>query len=62
MTDTEPLWDTDQMAAHLHIGRRTVQQMVRDRRVPFVKVERTTRFIPAEVEKWLISRQHQAVR
>jgi excisionase family DNA binding protein len=62
VTDPESLWDTDQMAAHLRVGRRTVQQMVRDRRVPFVKVGRSTRFHPATVEKWLLARQHQAVK
>jgi excisionase family DNA binding protein len=62
VTDTPSLWDSEQLATHLGVGRRTVQNMVRDRRVPFVKVGRSTRFRPAEIEAWLISRQHQAVK
>lgn len=58
----EPLWDTDQVARHLQMSPRYVQQLVRDSRIPFVRFGRTLRFHPEEINAWIKTRQTKAVR
>ena len=41
-----PLLDMDAVAEMLGVGRRHVQRMVTERRIPFVKVGRFVRWIP----------------
>jgi excisionase family DNA binding protein len=44
------LLNTDQAAARLGIGRRTVQELAAERKLAFIKFGRNVRFHPADLE------------
>jgi excisionase family DNA binding protein len=64
MTATPPpLWNTAQCAEYLGVSRATVRSLVKQDRIPWVRVgERGIRFQPDDLAVWVASRQHQAVR
>jgi len=53
MEQQEKTWDTSQTATYLGCSPGTLRNWVSQRRVPFVKVGRLTRFIKADIDRWL---------
>ena len=51
--DPAALLDADQVAARLGCSLRLVRQFSAERRIPFVKVGRLTRFKPSDVESFV---------
>jgi excisionase family DNA binding protein len=47
------LWGVDDLAAHLGVTRHFVYRLTKQRRIRFVRVGKTVRFRPADVEAWL---------
>jgi excisionase family DNA binding protein len=47
------LLDAAALAERLGITERHVRRLIAERRIPFVKVGRFVRFVPADVDKWL---------
>lgn len=62
MTTPSPLWDTKQLAEHLGMSPRYIGQLVKESRIPFTRLGRSLRFQPDEINAWLASRSHGAVR
>ena len=54
--DVQALWKVSDIARRLGICRRTVNNMM-TRGLPFLKLGRSVRFIPASVESWLLRQQ-----
>lgn len=54
------LLDTNQAAAALGIGRRTLQERVEAREIAFVKIGRCTRFHPEDLADFVARNRRQA--
>ena len=51
------LLDVGQAAAYLTIKPGYVRRLVRERRIPYVKVGKFVRFEQAELDEWLVARR-----
>jgi len=47
------LWGVDELAAYLGVTRHFVYRLTAEHRIRFVRVGKTVRFRPADVEAWL---------
>ena len=47
------LLDPDDLARRLNVTSRFVRRLVAERRIPFVKIGRSVRFDPADVDAWV---------
>ena len=54
------LLQTDAAAAYLGIARRTLQELVQNRKVSFIKIGRSIRFDPADLDTFIESRRVRA--
>jgi excisionase family DNA binding protein len=52
-TTTERLLDTIEAAEFLHLGKRTVQELVADRRLSCVRIGRAVRFDVADLRRFI---------
>lgn len=43
----------DCVAKKLGVGVRTVDTLVRERQIPFLKIRRSVRFCPTQIQDWL---------
>ena len=59
---TPLLWTVAQAAEELQVSPKHLYRMVKDKRVPYVRVGASLRFSPAELQKWLADKQIPAVR
>lgn len=50
--DDTPLWDVGQVARYLNISVATVRAWVLNREIPFLKIGRLVRFVPADIVAW----------
>jgi excisionase family DNA binding protein len=50
------LWDVDRTAVELAISKAHLYRLIREKRVPFVRVGRLVRFHPKDVRAWLAER------
>lgn len=57
-----PLWDTKQLAEHLGMSPRYIGQLVRESKLPYVRIGRSLRFRRDEIDAWLESRSRKAVQ
>lgn len=48
------LWSIDELAAYLGYARRTVCNKVQRGEIPYVKVGRLVRFVPEEIDRWVM--------
>ncbi len=47
---------TYELVAHeLRVSQRTVQNMVRDGKIPHIKIGRATRFHPGDIDQWKLA-------
>jgi excisionase family DNA binding protein len=53
----EPLLSTPQLAERLGVTRRMIERLVEQRRIPYVKVGRWTRFEPEVIDQWVASQR-----
>ena len=51
MLADEPLWTTEDVALYLRVSEATVRSWQQCRRLPFVKIGGTVRFVPAEIRQ-----------
>jgi excisionase family DNA binding protein len=51
--DPAELWDVDGLAAYLGVSRHFVYRLTAQHRIRFVRVGKTVRFRPSDVEAWL---------
>lgn len=56
------LWDTPRVAQYLGMSKRYVEQLVRENRIPFIRLGRSVRYHPDELNKWALARTNRAVR
>lgn len=56
----DALWLVRDVAAYLNVSKRTVQRHMRENGLPYRKVGRFARFIPAEVEAWVTQQDRAA--
>lgn len=56
------LWTVARAAEELSISEGHLYRLVKQKRVPFVRVESSVRFSPAALQKWLQDKQIEAVR
>lgn len=56
-----PLWDTRQLAEHLGMSPRYIQQLVKEGRIPFIRLGRSLRFRQDEIATWVDTRSRKAV-
>lgn len=54
------LHKTDDAAAYLGIARRTLQELVTNREIPFIKIGRAIRFDRADLDQFIDARRVQA--
>ena len=55
----EPLWTTRDVAHYLRVSQTTVRTWQLSRRLPFIKIGGTIRFVPAEIRQLVEdSREH----
>lgn len=47
----EPLWTAEDVALYLRVSEATVRSWQQGRRLPFVKIGGTVRFVPAEIRQ-----------
>ena len=47
----EPLWTADDVAQYLRVSTTTVRTWQHSRRLPFLKIGGTVRFIPSEIRR-----------
>lgn len=50
----EPLWTVEDVALYLRVSEMTVRAWQQDRRLPFVKIGGTVRFVPAEIRQLVL--------
>ena len=55
MTNRERLLTYRQVADELRVSERTVQNMVRDGKIPHIKIGRATRFHPGDIDQWKLA-------
>lgn len=48
----EALWTTEDVAGFLSVSERTVRAWQQGRRIPFLKIGGTIRFVPDEIRDW----------
>jgi excisionase family DNA binding protein len=53
MSSDEVLWDAATCGEFLRVSASTVERWRRDRGLPYVRLGRTVRFIPADVRQWI---------
>jgi excisionase family DNA binding protein len=58
---SEPLLDSKSAAARLGTTERHIRSLVERREIPFRKVGRLNRFVPAELDAWLEANKVEAV-
>ncbi len=58
---TDRLLDTLETARFLGMGKRTVQELVADRKLAFVKIGRSIRFAPADLAAFVEANRVKAV-
>ena len=51
-----------QVAELLQVSERTIQNLVRDQKIPHVKIGRATRFHPVDIEKWMLAIRRGVIR
>lgn len=61
MTPPSPLWDTKQLAEHLGMSPRYIGRLVKESRIPYLRLGRSLRFHPDEIQVWLDKRSRKAV-
>ncbi len=54
--DTDPLWTVDDVALYLRLEPDTVRSMVREGKLPAMRVGRVYRFQRSMIQKWLNDR------
>lgn len=59
---SEPLQDVPAIAALLSVSEQHVYRMVRDKQIPFVRINRLVKFDPAEIRAWLETRRVPTAR
>lgn len=50
----ERLWTTHDAARFLSVSERTLRGWQQGRRIPFLKIGGTIRFVPDEIRKWAV--------
>ena len=60
MSAQSPLWDSKQLAEYLGISPRYVGKLVREGRVPFIRIGRSLKFRPEEISAWVDSRSRES--
>lgn len=58
---TDRLLDTTETARFLGMGKRTVQELVADRKLAFVKIGRSIRFAPADLAAFVEANRVKAI-
>lgn len=58
----DTLLSPPQLAEKLGVSERWIGQLVREHRVPFVRLGRTVRFRPSAIDAWLEAKQIAAVK
>ncbi len=51
--DNSHLWDIEEVAEFLSLGKRTISRMVANDEIPFVRVSNSLRFPPWVIIKWI---------
>ena len=51
--NVEELFNVKELAAHLKCTEQTVRRYVMAKKIPYHKIDRMVRFIPAEIEAWV---------
>lgn len=62
MSTPSPLWDAEQVAAHLGLSLPHIYLLARENRLPYVRIGRALRFRPAEIEAWIEAKVVKAVQ
>lgn len=65
MTDAPPdpmLWNVARAAQELSLSRAHVYRLVREKRIPHIRVGESIRFSPAALQKWLNDKQISSLR
>ena len=47
------LWTAEQLAEFLNVKRRRIYELVREGRMPSIRIGRTLRFDPGQIQAWL---------
>lgn len=49
----EKLWTVEELSEFLNVRIKTIYDWVHKRSIPYQKINRSVRFRPSEIEKWL---------
>ncbi len=53
MVEMERLWNDREVAEVLGIGYSTLQLWKKQRKIPYIKIGKHTKFVPSEIRNWL---------
>lgn len=53
MVEKERLWNDREVVDFLGIGYSTLQLWKRNRKIPFIKIGKLTKYVPSEIRNWL---------
>ncbi len=59
--DTEKLWQVPRVASELTVSEAHVYRMVREKRIPFLRIGKALRFDPKDIQAYLDERRVPAV-
>ena len=59
-TDTQAeLWTVDDLAAAWQVSPRTIRMWQQDRTIPYLKIGRLVRFVPADMRAFALASKHE---
>jgi excisionase family DNA binding protein len=53
----EQLLNVKELAAHLKCTEQTVRRYILAKKIPYHKIDRMVRFVPAEIQEWVVKNE-----